>query len=391
MKKKLLFVVTQFYKGGAEVALKNLFDVLSPEENEIDLLVLDQIPMKDARSLLPLLPSWVRVCDAADGEGCIAIGKKLCYKLVQKVALRQMSRQRARAFVQEKEYDAAFSYGEWLSPEFVAKNVRAKKKFIWIHADIDKARYVNEKILFSFDRYYNNYIFVSKRSKEEAEKKYPILRGKSVIVHNLCAEEEIRFKAGRTVNRQYKKPVLLSVGNLREEKNYPRQLAVMRLLKRRGISVTWLCIGSTANLFLYRKLIRLVKNYGLEKEFNFLGAKENPYCYMAMADAVMVLSDYESWSMVITEAKIIGTPVIATPTSGAMEQIEDKVNGRIVPSFRAEQIADVVQEYLSDCKMQMKIRENLEGFCLKQRAQKEFQALFTQKGEEKSEKNPVSV
>ena len=35
MKKKLLFVVTQFYKGGAEVALKNLFDVLSPEENEI--------------------------------------------------------------------------------------------------------------------------------------------------------------------------------------------------------------------------------------------------------------------------------------------------------------------------------------------------------------------
>ena len=83
--------------------------------------------------------------------------------------------------------------------------------------------------------------------------------------------------------------------------------------------------------------------------------------------------------------------MIATPTSGAMEQIEDKVNGRIVPSFRAEQIADVVQEYLSDCKMQMKIRENLEGFCLKQRAQKEFQALFSQKGEEKSEKNPVSV
>ena len=39
----------------------------------------------------------------------------------------------------------------------------------------------------------------------------------------------------------------------------------------------------------------------------------------------------------------------------------------------------------------MKIRENLEGFCLKQRAQKEFQALFSQKGEEKSEKNPVSV
>lgn len=85
MKKKLLFVVTQFYKGGAEVALKNLFDVLSPEENEIDLLVLDQIPMKDARSLLPLLPSWVRVCDAADGEGCIAIGKSFAISWFRKL------------------------------------------------------------------------------------------------------------------------------------------------------------------------------------------------------------------------------------------------------------------------------------------------------------------
>ena len=39
MKKKLLFVITQFYKGGAEMALLNLFQTLSPEQFEIDFLV----------------------------------------------------------------------------------------------------------------------------------------------------------------------------------------------------------------------------------------------------------------------------------------------------------------------------------------------------------------
>lgn len=48
---------------------------------------------------------------------------------------------------------------------------------------------------------------------------------------------------------------------------------------------------------------------------------------MKNADAVCVLSDFESWSLVISEAKLVGTPVIATRTSGAIEQIEDGETG----------------------------------------------------------------
>ena len=42
MKKKLLFVTTQFYKGGAEMALLRLFRSLSPKEYAVDFLLTDR-------------------------------------------------------------------------------------------------------------------------------------------------------------------------------------------------------------------------------------------------------------------------------------------------------------------------------------------------------------
>ena len=57
----------------------------------------------------------------------------------RKITKRQLYRRSAYQFVKGKQYDMAFSYGEWLSPEFVAKKVKAKKKMVWIHTDIDKA------------------------------------------------------------------------------------------------------------------------------------------------------------------------------------------------------------------------------------------------------------
>ena len=101
--------------------------------------------------------------------------------------------------------------------------------------------------------------------------------------------------------------------------------------------------------------------YGLEDRFLLLGLRENPYPYMKAADAVTVLSDYESWSMVITEAKILGIPVISTPTSGALEQIEDGETG-ILTGFDAESIADRIEAFLRDAELREKIRHNLTGF-----------------------------
>lgn len=79
---------------------------------------------------------------------------------------------------------------------------------------------------------------------------------------------------------------------------------------------------------------------------------------MKRAKAVMVLSDHESWSLVISEAKLLGVPVIATNTSGAQEQIVNGETG-IITSFQVEEIAEEIEEFLNDLELQNKIKKNL--------------------------------
>lgn len=363
MKKHLLFVISQFYKGGAEVALLNIFECIPKDQYEIDFLIFDQIPLPNAKSLIPQIPEWIHVCNASEKEGKFAVLFKVASKIALKVANKQIYRTTAKKFVKGKKYDYAFSYGEWISPEFIAKQVDAKKKAVWIHTDIDKAKYINPKILFGYDKCYDNYIFVSKESLNSAVKKYPVAQTKSVIIHNLCDEENIKKLSKMNISEDISNdiPVLLSVGNLRDEKNYPRQVEVMKLIKDRGIAVKWYVIGSTANPLVYNKVKSLIKQYGLEDDFVLLGVDDNPYKYMSKVDAVTVLSDYESWSMVITEAKILGVPVIATRTSGAIEQITDKVNG-LLTGFSSEEIADKIQMFLEDREIQKQIRDGLLAF-----------------------------
>lgn len=362
------------------MALLRLFQSLSPEEYEVDFLITDQMKLRDARSLLDEVPPWIRVLHAAKREGKLAVIKKVWFKSVRRLTGYQMFRRNACRFVKGRTYDAAFSYGEWMPPAFVARKVHADQKMLWIHTDIDKARCINGDSLFRYDHAYNRYIFVSEHSRRCAERRFPVCKGKSVVVHNMCGDASVRTLAEETCSglERCQRPWLLSVGNFREEKNYPRQVEIMRILKERGVNLTWLCIGSRANVMIERQVRMQIHRYGLEKNFLLLGVRDNPYPYMKQADAVMSLSDYESWSLVITEAKLLGIPVIATPTSGAAEQIIDGKTGVIVP-FEAAAAAERIRQFLDCPKEQQRIRQNLQGFSTKETVLEEFGALFSKR------------
>lgn len=65
---KLLIVINQFYKGGAETNLLNLLKALPETDAQVDLLVYDQMKLPNVISLLPQVPPHVTVCDAAERE-----------------------------------------------------------------------------------------------------------------------------------------------------------------------------------------------------------------------------------------------------------------------------------------------------------------------------------
>ena len=60
--KKLIFVISQLYKGGAETALVNLLNNLDYKKYEVDLLILCQTPAPDAVSLIESVNKNVCIC-----------------------------------------------------------------------------------------------------------------------------------------------------------------------------------------------------------------------------------------------------------------------------------------------------------------------------------------
>lgn len=360
MKKKILFVITQFYKGGAETSLLNLFHCLDSQKYEVDFLVLNQIEYQDATSLMGEVPEWIHVFDAVKNRGNGVKLEQLAGKIYRRLFHTETYVKSAVDFVKNRKYDVAISFGEWLSPAFLVKKVNAVKKYVWIHIDLDKADFVNKEELVKYDSRITGYIFASEKSRQSSIHRCPQMTEKSIVVHNILNRQNILSRSAEDVTLpQANDSFLLSVGNLRVEKNYPRQIEVMRILKERNILIKWICVGSTVDKNVYGEVSRLLDKYQLRDDFVLCGADDNPYRYMKRAKAVMVLSDHESWSLVISEAKLLGVPVIATNTSGAQEQIRNGENG-VITSFDPEEIAEKIIDFLQDEKLQEHIRKNLE-------------------------------
>lgn len=382
--KKLLFVISQFYKGGAETALLNLLKYLDKSKYEIDLIVMNQQPVKNAVSLIEQLPKEICILNAYRAEKNMTLADKLRAKLLLKPEDRNCDPSSALLFVRNKEYDWAFHVGEWWLPKFVVQNVHATNKCAWLHTDISKADSFDAEAFFHYDEYFSYYVFVSRNSLEISVKKYPFIRAKSRTIYNINDAAAIREAAEKPVNEDYfdrKLPVVLTLGNVRKEKGHQRALEAMHMLSNKGIDFLWVNVGSTTEKERCQNLLCEAEEFGLKDKYILAGSRDNPYPYIKRADIVAVLSDYESWSMVITEAKILGKPIIATKTSGALEQIADRKNG-LLTDFNGKDIAEKLEELLTSKSLRDKCSNNLEGFDNTEEKLRSFDALL------KEEKTP---
>lgn len=95
-----------------------------------------------------------------------------------------------------------------------------------------------------------------------------------------------------------------------------------------GLNVKWYIIGFGGEEELIRSKIAEAE---MEDFVILLGKKENPYPYIKACDLYIQPSRYEGKSVTVREAQMLGKPVVITryPTSGS--QLEDGVDGIIVP------------------------------------------------------------
>lgn len=375
-KKSILFVMAAMYRGGAERSLINLLEMMDKERYEIDLLVFDT-----SGKLMTQIPKGVRVLQPDHRLKCISTSSKK--ELVEHFSAKAVAFRLVYNFVRNKErtpyiqnqekwkfvcqpvlkplqrdYDVAVAYMHSLPSYYVIDKVHAKRKILWVHNDYSQLVEGKE-----FDRTYfekaDQVVTISEQCVRELEKAFPDLPNKFTCIYNLNPEKKIREKALAYYPVEYrncKGAKLVSIGRLHYQKGFDYAVDAAKILKDRGVDVSWFIIGIGE---LEPQLKEQIRSLGLEDTVYLLGERENPYPYIQNADIVVQTSRFEGKSIVLDEAKILYKPIITTDYVSVHDQIEDGKSGVIAMPL-PDQIADVIEKVIRDDELRLKLTETLQ-------------------------------
>lgn len=377
--KRILIVSHAMELGGAERSLIGLLNVLDPKRYEIDLFLL-----RHEGELLEYIPEYVHVLPKVAAytvlarpmkdtlrEGHFWLTGVRLYAKIKAARYNKKHQYKDSAVALEYshkyikrympkinptvEYDLAISF---LTPHyFVAEKVRAKKKSAWIHTDYKKVQIniPSETVM------WGKYDYIASIS-EEVSKSFlevcPSLRSKLILIENILPERLIKRQA-MELDVTKEMPVikdgfrLLSIGRYCIAKNFDNVPAICSCLLKKGFKVKWYIIGFGGDEELIRQKIAAAK---MEEYVILLGKKENPYPYIKACDLYVQPSRYEGKSVTVREAQMFAKPVVITayPTSGS--QLEDGVDGVVVPMDN-EGCADGIAKLLDDPKKMQSLSE----------------------------------
>lgn len=368
MKKKMLIVSHALELGGAERSLIGLLDALNPEFWEIDLFLLrhegelmDAIP--NHVNLLPQVSAYTvlaRPMKDTLKEGHILL---TAARLAGRVSAKQYERKHGfaesgvsleyshkfthrlmPAICPNTQYDLAISF---LTPHYIcAEKVRAKKKLAWIHTDYSRVQVNRESELKMWNRY-DHIVSISNAVTDSFLGVFPELKAKIVLIENILPEKLIRKQAEAfSVEKEMpeKGIRLLSVGRFCAAKNFDNVPDICARLLKSGLDIYWYLIGFGGDEGLIRQKI---KEAGMENRVIVLGKKENPYPYIKACDLYVQPSRYEGNCVCVREAQLLGKPVVITRYATASSQLEEGLDGVIVPMDN-EGCADGIAELLQN-------------------------------------------
>ena len=270
----------------------------------------------------------------------------------------------------------------FLTPHyFVEQKVRAKKKIAWIHTDYSKVQ-INVESELKMWKKYDKIVSISDAVTESFLKVFPALKDKIVVIENILPEQLIykqmdEFDVSEEMFSEGVK--LLSIGRYCYAKNFDNIPNICSRMLNKGINITWYIIGFGVAEELIKEKIREEK---MENHVILLGKKQNPYPYIKACDIYVQPSRYEGKSVAVREAQLIKKPVIITNYSTAKSQLENEIDGLIVP-MENKDCADQMVEIIQDVEKLRKISDALKEIIQIRERCKSFINYLNEKGGER--------
>ncbi len=152
--------------------------------------------------------------------------------------------------------------------------------------------------------------------------------------------------------------MLLSVGELNDNKNHQLAIRAMVQLKEKSVgefSHLHYFICGKGNLKEY--LEKMVKIFGLENQVHLLGYREDVPDLLNCADIFLFLSKREGLPMALMEAMASGLPSIVTKIRGNKELIRNGEEGCVIEQD-ADQLSEAIVKLVKDENMRIKFQVN---------------------------------
>ena len=362
--------------GGAESALLGLLQAHDSSQADIDLFLYDHVG-----ELMQYIPKYVTILPKVEaysmierpiselfkrGYWGIAFGRLMARIFVKRdqknnreglddISVYYFIAKYVNPFLPKinpsVDYDLAISF---LQPHlYVLKKVRARKKLAWLHTDYSKV-FVSQKE----EVVWRQFDFIAAISEEVGnsfEKRFPRLDYSKIIpIENILSSKYIRERAMEyEANLPGKGIRLLTIGRY----SYPKKLedipVLTALLQKSFPDLKWYIIGY-GNPFEEKKIRDNIVKEGVKDSVVLLGKQTNPYPYIKECDVYVQPSRYEGKSITVREAQILCKPVIVTDYPTASSQVQDGVDGVIVP-LGIEMCANAIISFLKDKEKQVKI------------------------------------
>lgn len=346
--KKLLIIMETMAGGGAEKVLIDLLNAIDRQRYDITLLLVFKIG-----PLLEKLPDWLEVRYLYPGKP-----KGLRRFIEHFVPGRNfLYRRDAQRLMRGRHFDIAVSFLE--GPALRIHNCLpgiADRNITWNHTNLSVAHWTHY-LYSSIEDEANDYrsmdavVFVSEGARTDFSKMFGVYGDNLKVVPNILDYDTIQHRA-QEFEVKHDRFTLIAVGRLVEVKRYDRILEAAKILASKGINFNLWILGAGP---LEKELKKLTASLQLNDKVIFHGFQPNPYPYFKAADLMLMASDTEGYGMAMVEAMALGTPVVATASSGAKAVIGDGTG--ILTDFSAEEMANAIESLYNDTNIRNALAE----------------------------------
>lgn len=347
MKKKVLFLIPNLKHGGAEKVLVNLANNLSQEKYDITVQTLFDVGVHkdELKEHIHYIPG-IKYCFR---------GNSVLVKILPNKGL-------WRYLVKEK-YDIAISYLEGPTSRILGGCMEKEtKRVAWVHIESNSMQQaaIGFRNKVEAETVYNSFdhiVAVSNNVKNTLQD-YLKIKSPISVLYNTNETEQILEKSQIEVsNSDFVVDDIIkvcSVAKLTKTKGFERLLNAHHRLLGEGLKHHIYIMGVGEE---QRSLEEQIHKLGIEDSVTLLGYQINPYQYVSRCDLYVCSSYREGFSTAVTEALIVGAPVVSTNCSGAMELLGANNEYGIVVENSEEGVYQGMKQMLSSEKLRLYYKE----------------------------------